>query len=81
MITVISIIMDISIAHNLQLKARVQCAYRKMQYIYTYIYTTGEEKKKQSTPGYLNNHTIYNHTIQKKKKHKTTTKTVFMNLM
>ena len=35
-IIIVIIIQKISVAHNLQLKARAQCAYRKMQKIYIY---------------------------------------------
>ena len=65
-IIMIIIIQGISIEHNLQLIARAQCAYSKMQ-IYAYIKTEEKKKKKEEgkrnkhgTPEYLNYHTMDN---------------------
>ena len=46
-VIIIIIIMDISIACYLPLKARAQFTYRKMQNIY--VHTTGKKKKKEET--------------------------------
>ena len=58
----IIIIVDISKAHYLQLKARAQCTYRKMQNISNRY---EEKENKQSTPGYLNYHAMDNPIIYK----------------
>ena len=52
---------EISIAHNHQLKARAQCADRKMLNLYI-------TKQQQTTQKYINDHTIDNHTIYKEKR-------------
>ena len=62
--------------HNLQLNTRTQCTYRKMQNKCIHknknkptTTTTKKKKKKnkQSTPGYLNYHTVDNQTISNAK--------------
>ena len=63
-IVVIIIIQAISISHNLYLRAKAQCAYRNMQNIY--IYKNGRKKQTEHT-GYLNYHTMDNHTIYNEK--------------
>ena len=60
--------MMIPIVRTLQLKARAQCDYRKMQSKYI------KKNNKQSTPGCLKYHTMDNYTIYKGKNNNRKTK-------
>ena len=62
---VIIVILEISVAHNLELKARAQCVHRKTKKKKNYI----KNKNKKTNKA----HTMDNHTINEEKKEETTT--------
>ena len=55
--------MDISIAHNLQVKARAQCAHRKIQNMYMYARDTQKREQTKHTRMFhlphQGQHTVY----------------------
>ena len=68
---------EISIAQNLQLKARAQCSYRKMQNKYMKIPSPTHPQKRTNrahqdmpatTPWTINYHIMDNHTIYEEKR-------------
>ena len=68
MIIMIMIIrQEISIAHNPELKARVQCAHQKKRKI-NYRYKNKNKKQTKHTPSY---HTMDTHTMKEGEKKKT----------